>query len=167
MRNLGLMLIFHSFVCHQNLSEQIYSMLRKIRPFHKLIIVLIVLSYIFITYHNKDEDLYYPNGQVKRTGEKHLNLNEGIWIWYFENGKKKLEGGFKQGKREGLWMAWDEEGNKVFENVYKNDMLNGYCRHFYPDGNIKSEGNYHNDQMDGKHFSYSPDGNIDTLITRN
>lgn len=133
--------------------------LKRILRFHRIVVICIVFSLIWIGYCSRTDNSKYANGQDKFSGRTEGGFNEGRWVWYFENGKKKMEGSFKKGKRTGVWKVWDENQTLLSERTYDNDLLNGLFRLYYPNAAIKTEGYYVNDKLVGTLTEYDTLGN--------
>ncbi|MFP5469988.1 MAG: toxin-antitoxin system YwqK family antitoxin [Bacteroidia bacterium] len=115
---------------------------------HKIIAaVAIVLWAIFHFSGKKDNDIYYDNGQITRTGEVVNSLNEGVWTWFHKNGNLQIQGEFKQGKRVGKWKRYDEKSRLVTEWNYENGKLNGEFIEFDTLGNISEKHFYQDDLL--------------------
>ncbi len=65
------------------------------------------------------EEYYYPNGQLRMTGEFKNAKKEGHWISYYDNGNKWSEGFYKDGINEGKTTTWHQNGKKYYEGYYK------------------------------------------------
>lgn len=135
------------------------SIFKSNLKYHRLIVLAVVLSYIWIQYEYSSGNWSYGNGQPKIDG-KHVNgRDEGQWTWFYENGKKQMQGSFLHGKRNGLWIIWDMNGNKVSESIYVDDKLNGKFTRWYSNQVIESEGIYRNDELIQARY-YNQDGTL-------
>ena len=116
--------------------------------YHKIIAVAAIVIWAIIHFSGNNEDqLYYSNGQIKRTGQIVNNLNTGKWIWYFSNGAKSIEGSFVEGKREGIWKRYDSLENIITESYYENNKLEGKFTFYRPDGSIQEQYEYRSDTI--------------------
>lgn len=115
--------------------------------YHRLVVYIVVLIFIWATYNFSSGNWSYDNGQPKISGQKVNGKDEGTWTWFYENGKKRMEGNFNNGKRNGIWTIWDSTGVKLSKTTYQNDKLNGKFTRWYSNGKIESEGTYHNDTI--------------------
>jgi antitoxin component YwqK of YwqJK toxin-antitoxin module len=139
---------------HFNISRQ------NLLHYSKVLIVLLVISYIQIMYVGKTEVPRYENGQPKSYGAYKDGLPEGKWTWWFADGKKMSEGYFSQGKRNGEWTTWFATGRKKSWGKYKDDKLEGSYRKWYGNGVIEFEGSYVMDKLDGEQKYYDAKGNL-------
>ncbi len=64
---------------------------------------------------------WYPNGQMKFTGEYRLDRPAGDFTWWFVNGQKSLEAHYEDGKKTGEWNWWHENGQKSIQGSYQSD----------------------------------------------
>lgn len=127
--------------------------------YHRIIVICIVLSYIWIQYQYSSGNWNYSNGQPKINGQHVNGTDEGPWTWFYENGTKQMQGNFVHGKRNGIWTIWDKNGTKLSESTYQNDKLNGKFIRWYSNGKIESEGTYSDDKINSVTY-YNPDGSL-------
>jgi antitoxin component YwqK of YwqJK toxin-antitoxin module len=123
------------------------SIFKKNLRYHRLVVLAIVLTSIWVTYKYNTEQPQYENGQIRISGQHVNGKDEGQWTWFYENGKKQMQGNFVHGKRDGLWTIWDAKGVKISESTYKDDKLNGKFSRWYSSGVLESEGEYIDDQL--------------------
>lgn len=135
------------------------SIFKRNLRYHRLIVLGIVLSYIWIQYEYSSGNWNYSNGQPKIDGQHINGKDEGQWTWFYQNGKKQMQGTFLYGKRNGLWIIWDTNGNKLSESNYEDDKLNGKFTRWYSNGSIESEGTYKDDKLINATY-YKPDGSL-------
>ncbi len=121
------------------------SGLKKNLKYHRLIVLTIVITYIWVQYNYSTGNWKYDNGQAKIYGQKQNGKDEGEWTWYYDNGKKQMQGNFENGKRNGVWTVWDTSGNKISESYYVNDKLNGKYTRWNSSGIVESDGFYKDD----------------------
>ena len=81
------------------------------------------------------EEYFYPDGQLRMTGEFKNNKKEGHWISYYDNGNKWSEGFYKAGINEGKTTTWHENGEKYYEGYYKKGERAGTWK-FWDDKGI-------------------------------
>ncbi len=135
------------------------SVLKKNLKYHRLIVLAIGLTYIWVQYEYSTGNISYDNGQAKIDGQHINGKDEGQWTWFHKNGKIQMQGVFANGKRNGLWTIWDNKGNKLSESEYKEDKLNGKFIRWYTNGKTESEGEYINDEITAVTY-YNADGTI-------
>lgn len=118
---------------------------------HKIITAFIIIGIVtslhFLSKMQNKNGNHYENGQIKVSGEKVNELNQGNWIWYYENGEKMMEGYFNEGKREGLWKQFDTEGKLIMTSNYKKNRLEGELIRFTSDGKIIEKTEYRQDTI--------------------
>ncbi|MCC7051240.1 MAG: hypothetical protein IT239_05615 [Bacteroidia bacterium] len=136
------------------------STLKKNLKYHRIVVLTIVLSYIWIQYEYSSGNWSYNNGQPKIDGQHANGKDEGQWTWFYKNGKKQMQGTFLYGKRNGLWIIWDTNGNKINESNYVNDKLNGKFTKWYSNGKVESTGSYQEDKLI-EIIHYKPDGSLE------
>ena len=67
------------------------SIFKKKLRYHRIIVVGIVLSYIWIQYEYSSGNWNYNNGQPKIDGQHINGKDEGTWTWFYQNGKKQMQ----------------------------------------------------------------------------
>ena len=68
---------------------------------------------------------YWPNGNVKCTGEYTDGLEIGTWTYFRETGQKEQEGVFLDGALHSLWTWWYPDGKIHRQERYKRGALHG------------------------------------------
>ena len=115
---------------------------------HKVIIALLIVAWAVFQFSGRSEESnYFKNGQIKRTGEQVMNLNEGTWVWYYPNGTVQLKGNFHEGKRNGEWKRYDSTGVLISSSNYAENRINGLYVEYDVEGNIIEEHIYKNDTL--------------------
>ncbi|MGQ3131794.1 MAG: toxin-antitoxin system YwqK family antitoxin [Flavobacteriales bacterium] len=132
---------------------------------------------------------YYPNGQLKESGNYKNGKRDGDFTGWYENGTKDVETHFtndvrtgsyveyeengdisfrgnynEKGKQSGLWQYY-EKGKLVREGTLLNDKEDGTWKYYYENGSLKQQGSYSAAERNGEWTEYYPDGGKKLLVT--
>ncbi len=87
--------------------------------------------------------------------------NTGIHKEYYPNGQLRITGELNNdGKKEGTWTSYFENGKKNSESVFKDGINNGYSMVWYPNGNIRYFGDYLEGRRSGSWTFYNEEGEV-------
>jgi antitoxin component YwqK of YwqJK toxin-antitoxin module len=65
---------------------------------------------------------WYPNSQMKFTGEYQLDKPHGKFSWWHQNGQKSLEAHYLDGQKDGQWTWWHPNGQKSIQGQYTGNV---------------------------------------------
>jgi antitoxin component YwqK of YwqJK toxin-antitoxin module len=68
---------------------------------------------------------WYPNGQMKFTGEYAYDEPSGEFTWWHENGQRSLQAFYRDGQKTGAWTWWHPNGQKSIQGEYLVDSPTG------------------------------------------
>jgi antitoxin component YwqK of YwqJK toxin-antitoxin module len=86
-----------------------------------------------------EETLYYPDGQIKASGEMQNGKRHGHWIYYHKNGKTWSEGYFKNGENDGKRLTYFDDGTLQYEAWYDNGQRVGTWKFYNKEGELIKE----------------------------
>ena len=73
------------------------SELKSKLKYHRIVVLCIGLTYIFVQYKYSSDTVSYGNGQPRIDGQHVNGKDEGQWTWFYENGKKQMQGTLRIG----------------------------------------------------------------------
>lgn len=106
---------------------------------------------------------YYPQGNVKATGQYNENGRDGNWTYYDYSGRLKASEIFKNGKLEGKQLYYSEKGLLTYEESYLNGQQNGIQNAYRVSGRLLSTTIYKSGKMDGEYREYFPGGQLSAI----
>lgn len=117
--------------------------------YHKIITIALVVAWAIYQFSGSqgEENLRYPNGQLKVSGGQVNERNQGTWTWYYPNGSIQLQGNFENGYRTGEWKRYDDAGQLTMHCTYVQNRLEGLYTEYDPAGNILRQTEYRADTV--------------------
>jgi antitoxin component YwqK of YwqJK toxin-antitoxin module len=95
---------------------------------------------------------YYPEGNLKATGNYVDNLRSGKWTFYFRNNKIEQTGEYIKGKENGIWTWYYENGNTWREESYFNGREDGVMVEYLENGKVITRGDYVDGEKEGEWY---------------
>ncbi|WP_315817457.1 hypothetical protein [Paraflavitalea speifideaquila] len=68
---------------------------------------------------------FYPNGQVRDSGDYRFNRKEGPWKYKYSNGNLESKGGYIRNIQFGEWEYYRENGMRSTKEKYENNKVTG------------------------------------------
>jgi antitoxin component YwqK of YwqJK toxin-antitoxin module len=65
---------------------------------------------------------WYPNGQLRFSGEYQWDRPSGEFTWWHANGQKSLQASYESGRKQGQWTWWHPNGQKSIQGQYHDDL---------------------------------------------
>lgn len=107
------------------------------------------------------EKSYYPNGNIKESGNYTDGKKTGKWKYYHDNNILMSEGKYKNGKKDGVWKEYYKSGKLLNIIQYKDgDQKYGKDKQYYENGQLKVIMKYKKGKLHGKQITYFADGHI-------
>jgi hypothetical protein len=72
-----------------------------------------------------DYKAFYPNKNLKESGQFEYGLKNGEWKAWFSNGELQSVSNWRAGKRQGKFQEFSPNGQKLKASQYKEDKLSG------------------------------------------
>lgn len=92
---------------------------------------------------------WYPNQQLRYSGQYKDDRPIGQFFWWHENGIRKTVGFYnEEGERSGRWIWWHENGMKQIEGSYLSGEPAGLWRSWLENGQLEKERNYDEERND-------------------
>ena len=91
---------------------------------------------------------WYPNGQLRVSGQYRQGFKVGSFRWWHDNGQKQIEGQFQQGARSGTWAWWHTNSRKAIEGDYDNDVEVGLWTWWNEFGELEDQKNFSLESLD-------------------
>ncbi len=85
---------------------------------------------------NGQELEYYPNGQIRMSGDYKNGERHGVWTSWYESGIKRSEVTYKNGLRDGPVITWYENGNMRYKGWYEEDERVRKWKFFNEEGEL-------------------------------
>ncbi len=107
---------------------------------------------------------YFRNGELEQEGFWKSGKLDGEWIWYFKDGKKRCIMHFEDGVEEGDYIEWDQYNYVVAEGEYKEGYRVG--KWLMSGGDYIGRGKYRDGLKDGEWVYYYYEEEPESLIFR-
>lgn len=114
--------------------------------------LLIKKSSVYDPDNGKRTAYYYGDTKEAEYTLKNGKI-DGVLNIYYKNGQLKKTGLYKNGEANGKFIEYDENGNKIYEYYMANDSKNGKLI-AYENGKISNSTNYKNDVLNGENVEY-------------
>lgn len=108
--------------------------------------------------------MYYPNGNIKKSGMLENNKATGEWLFYNYHGILTSKYSYLNGEYEGMGYEYFNNGKVKNELNYKEGKAEGCYKEYYINGNLSQTGAYKNDEKDGYWLEYNINN---TLVSSN
>lgn len=103
--------------------------------------------------------LYWPDGQVRVSGQYRQDLRDGWWSSFHHDGKLRSLTHYVEGHKDGLRIYWDSLGKPMRSEVFSMGIPHGAFYRFFPNGRPAQHSNYSNGLLEGPHDQwYTGDG---------
>jgi uncharacterized protein len=106
---------------------------------------------------------YYPQGNIKATGQYNESGRDGNWTYYNYSGNLKAREIYKNGKLEGKQLYYSEKGLLTYEEFYSNGQQNGLQNAYRVSGQLFSTTIYKSGKMDGEYREYFASGQVSAI----
>lgn len=103
---------------------------------------------------------WYPNGQLKLTGEFKNGQPEGTWTKWNENGGKNFEREYADNLKTGTWKTYFDDNKPESEIDYVAGNRHGRARYWYKNGTLRRETFYREGIKHGIETYWRTDGKI-------
>lgn len=104
---------------------------------------------------------FYESGVVRSTGQ-YVNSNKtGVWLHYYESGlAKAIEHMDDMGLKNGLWQKWHDNGQVQLQMLYVDNYQTGDSKEWYANGVLRSHWHYGERGLlrDGEHMTWHDNG---------
>lgn len=116
-------------------------------------------------------ELYYPNGELRRSIMYNNGFIDGIYMCWWRNGKIHINCNYKNGELHGQYCEYNENGALIVKYNAVYGILNGPYYEYHGNGKLMHLCNYKNDIISGvsydlyetghlRHFAYYLNGVI-------
>ncbi len=115
----------------------------------KSIVIFLFLFLVLFSCNRKKENLYYPNGKLKKYYETKNGMVDGVLIEYYQNGSIKSKSNWKNDILHGLSIHYYKNGKIKEKNFYIDGLINGKSLEYYKNGSLKKNLSKINDTIIG------------------
>jgi antitoxin component YwqK of YwqJK toxin-antitoxin module/Tfp pilus assembly protein PilF len=103
---------------------------------------------------------YFPNGNIKSTGQFSELGKQGAWTYYEFSGRLNARENFKNGKLDGEQLDYSEKGILTSDLFYANGQQNGLQTSYFINGNIYTTTMYKTGKLEGECREYYSGGQL-------
>jgi antitoxin component YwqK of YwqJK toxin-antitoxin module/Tfp pilus assembly protein PilF len=101
---------------------------------------------------------YYPQGNIRATGQFNETGRNGNWTYYYFSGKLKALEIYKSGKLSGKQLYYSEHGLLTYEELFLNGQQDGLQKAYFNNGNLFTATMYKLGKMDGEFKEFYSSG---------
>ena len=87
-------------------------------------------------------EIFYPNGELKMSGQTINGKKHGLWVAYFENGGVWSKNEFDHGVQHGTTLVFQKSGLTYYTGAYKNGERSGKWQFYDKSGEPSRSINY-------------------------
>ena len=91
---------------------------------------------------------WYPNGQLRLSGQYKQGLQVGSFRWWHPNGQKQIEGQYRAGKKVGTWTWHHANSQPAIRGGYESDSEVGVWRWWDENGKLEDERDFTRESLD-------------------
>lgn len=118
--------------------------------------IILIISIILNVLSVDAQTVYWPNGQIKTTG----NQDNGTFIEYLESGQLEHKYNYKNGIMHGEFINYYKNGQISRKSNYLNGKQAGECIGYFENGKLQYKSNYLNDKLNGEDVEYFENGQL-------
>ena len=86
---------------------------------------------------------FWPNGNIKKSGNYIYNEKNKLWKYFYENGNIQQKGNYVKNKPNGTWEWWYRSGQKRRVEDYENGKEKGFVFEYDTIGKVIVKGEYY------------------------